>query len=1189
MSEQTKKNIAVEEAFQKSVNIRYDYGNMAKVQDYIASGDSLELLKTLTWATANHATNRANILIGAYGRGKSHLILVLLTLLCAEDRSSCKAILKQIQNYDAELFAYLQDYLENKQRLVPVIISGNSDSISQSFLAALQEALHRERLENLMPDTHFTAASNMITTWKEQYPETYRQFCEMLKEPVDGFMEKIQAFDEAAYKKFIAIYPVLTSGGVFNPFIGFDIVDLYSNVADKVSEFGYDGLYVVYDEFSKYLEANIKSTSIADIKLLQDFAEKCTRSGNKQMHLLLITHKDIHNYIDSLPKEKTDGWRGIAERFEHLEMNGNVEQTYELIGKVIQKDEDYYITLKQNYHEQFEGLKQQVLERNLFVYWNEQQVETLIDACYPLHPVTVFLLPRISEKVAQNERTLFTFLASDQKHTLKEFLMNQEAGFSLLTPDIIYDYFEQQFKKEAQQTEIHRIYMTAVAALKKVKRGSLQEKIIKTLTLIAICNEVDVLPSNDASLSMVYSYTGYSNMDIAEALSKLLKELHLLYRQENSGFLVLKDGQQQNMEQIILDTIEKVKLNYSVEDILNFAMVDNYFYPTKYNEDYAITRYFRFEFVNEQKLMDLLTIPESISGVIYGIVLNSEDSIPLVRTALMQMQEGKQRQVFVLPKEYYDITEAAYRYKAILELKENSVYDGTAREELLFQQDDLEMVLREYFFRYTMPEQLQAEYYYQGRQQSVYRKTQLTSLLSDICCSLYDKTPIINNEMINKDVVQKAIISARNKVVDGLLETHLQPMLGLSGNGPEVSLTRSLLVNNGILEETETGIAVCTHGLADENLQYMFDTIFAFLNQASHEKMNAGVLYEKLILPEHHIGLKKGVIPVFLAAVLHDLKSQVVIEKDAREVELTAELLSSLNENPGAYTIFVENWDEERKQYISALEALFSEFIVEREKQFNGYTYVFKAMQRWFLALPKSTKNMTLYFDEETQSFKEYAAETKALIALMRNLDLGAKKCLFEELSAALKSDRLWKTAEQMKVVKQSMDKTYPSLINGILCSVKQKFTKQQNVADYSVQPVWEEWQEENKNQLVNAALSNPQERVIALLQQGKAEQPLAQELAKQTVGLRLMDWNDGHLQSFTALLDELVDIVEHASNKEATGENDITIEIATEESLSSSAKFLLNDLKYLLEEEYGDAVTNREKRLVIAEILKIL
>ena len=1189
MSEQTKKNIAVEEAFQKSVNIRYDYGNMAKVQDYIASGDSLELLRTLTWATANHATNRANILIGAYGRGKSHLILVLLTLLCAEERSSCNVILKQIKNYDEELYVYLQDYLENKQRLVPVIISGNSDSISQSFLAALQEALNREQLEDLMPDTHFTAASNMITTWREQYPETYRQFCEMLKEPVDGFMEKIQAFDETAYKKFIAIYPVLTSGGVFNPFIGFDIVDLYSNVADKVSEFGYDGLYVVYDEFSKYLEANIKSASIADIKLLQDFAEKCTRSGNKQMHLLLITHKDIHNYIDSLPKEKIDGWRGIAERFEHLEMNGNVEQTYELIGKVIQKDESYYTTLKQNYRGQFEGLKQQVLEKNLFIYWNEQEVEDLIDACYPLHPVTVFLLPRISEKVAQNERTLFTFLASDQKHTLKEFLMNQESSFSLLTPDIIYDYFEQQFKKEAQQTEIHRIYMTAAAALKKVSKDSLQEKIIKTLTLIAICNEVEVLPSNDTSLSVVYNHTGYTTMEIAEALSKLLKEQNLLYRQENSGFLVLKDGQQQNMENVILDTIEKIKLRYSVENILNTAMVNNYFYPTRYNEDYAITRYFRFEFINEQKLSEELSVPEDVTGIIWGVVLNNEESISNVRTVMMQVESNNPRQIFVLPKEYHNIAEAAYRYKAILDLKANPAYDGVEREELLFQQDDLEMVLREFFFRYTMPEQLQAEYYYQGELQSIYRKTQLTNMLSDICGILYDKTPVINNEMINKDVVQKAIIGARNKVVDGLLETHLQPMLGLSGNGPEVSLTRSLLVNNGILEESEDGITVCTHGLADENLQYVFDTIFEFFNQAKYEKMNAGLLYEKLTLPEYRIGLKKGVIPVFLAVALHDLKSQIVIEKDDREIELTAELISSLNENPGAYTIFFENWDEERQQYISALEALFSEFIVEREKQFNGFTYVFKAMQRWFLTLPKSTKNMTMYFDEEAQVFKAYSEETQAFITLMRNLDLGAKKCLFEELPMVLNNDNLWKTAEQMAVVKRDMDKTYSHLINGILCSVKQKFTKQQNVAEYSVQPVWEEWQEDNKNRLANAALSNPQERVIALLQQGKAEQPLAQELAKQTVGLRLMDWNDGHLQSFTALLDELVDIVEHASSEETVGENDITIEITTDENLSASAKFLLNDLRYLFEEEYGDAVTNREKRIVIAEILKML
>ena len=35
------------------------------------------------------------------------------------------------------------------------------------------------------------------------------------------------------------------------------------------------------------------------------------------------------------------------------------------------------------------------------------------------------------------------------------------------------------------------------------------------------------------------------------------------------------------------------------------------------------------------------------------------------------------------------------------------------------------------------------------------------------------------------------------------------------------------------------------------------------------------ILYDILTRPEHHIGLKKGVIPVFIAAVLHSFKSML--------------------------------------------------------------------------------------------------------------------------------------------------------------------------------------------------------------------------------------------------------------------------------------------------------------------------
>ena len=278
MSEKYIGNILLKEAFQKSVNIRYDYGDEAKVQDYIASSDSLDLLSKLVWSTANSAINRANILIGAYGRGKSHLILVLLTLLCSENRECCINLLNQIKQYDMALYEYLTDYIANQQRLLPVIISGNSASISQSFLTALQEALQRENLASIMPETHFTAALNMIEKWKKEYPDTYKQFKQLVAEPINEYCAKLNNFEESAYKKFITIYPLLTAGSEFNPFLGFDIVELYSSVIDKLADFGYMGVYVVYDEFSKYLEANIKETSIADIKLLQDFASAIDNS-----------------------------------------------------------------------------------------------------------------------------------------------------------------------------------------------------------------------------------------------------------------------------------------------------------------------------------------------------------------------------------------------------------------------------------------------------------------------------------------------------------------------------------------------------------------------------------------------------------------------------------------------------------------------------------------------------------------------------------------------------------------------------------------------------------------------------------------------------------------------------------------------------------------------------------------------
>ncbi len=62
-------------------------------------------------------------------------------------------------------------------------------------------------------------------------------------------------------------------------------METYCEVNRQLKDRGYTGIYVVYDEFGKYLETSISQTSESDMKLLQDFAEKCNRRDEMQLHL----------------------------------------------------------------------------------------------------------------------------------------------------------------------------------------------------------------------------------------------------------------------------------------------------------------------------------------------------------------------------------------------------------------------------------------------------------------------------------------------------------------------------------------------------------------------------------------------------------------------------------------------------------------------------------------------------------------------------------------------------------------------------------------------------------------------------------------------------------------------------------------------------------------------------------------
>lgn len=653
--------ISVASGFQYSVNIGYDLNNDDKLKNFIPTQSALTLLEDILLSTRITSTERARVLIGAYGKGKSHIILMILSILMKKDISLFEKLLPKLESNN-RLHQYVLNYYESDQKLLPVIINGSNTSLSQAFLLALQRTLAENELLDIMPETNYKAAVAVIQRWKTDFPDTYLQLQKAIDEPIGKFIEDLEDYSTATYEKFERIYPTLTAGSVFSPFLGFDVVELYESAVRGLRSKGYTGIYVVYDEFSKFLEANISEASVSDTKMLQDFAEKCNRSGQHQIHLMLISHKEIANYIDALPKQKVDGWRGVSERFKHIHLNNNFTQTYEIIASVIQKDAALWAEFCQHHKGEFDSVKHRYANHTMFADATRKDLKHILYSCYPLHPVSTYVLPRLSERVAQNERTLFTFLSAMGTSTLPEFLAGyDDQCFDVITPDEIYDYFEPLFRKEVYTSEIHQTYLLTTAILPKLQQESLESKIVKTLSLIYILEQFEKLKPTKDEIVGIFSIN-YTVEEIEEAIANLIEKEYVVYLKRSNDYLRLKQTSGVDIGQKIRDTLAAVGGKVSTKATLNASNFDNYIYPSRYNDEREMTRYFSFEFIDEDEVRpntDWTMKGEAIDadGVVYGVIPKSDESISRLHDELLQSSASHQRFLFILPKKYKEITE----------------------------------------------------------------------------------------------------------------------------------------------------------------------------------------------------------------------------------------------------------------------------------------------------------------------------------------------------------------------------------------------------------------------------------------------------------------------------------------------------------------------------------------------------
>ncbi|MDQ2087931.1 hypothetical protein RBH29_15990 [Herbivorax sp. ANBcel31] len=1211
--------------FQYSINLEYDFNSDQKIKNYILTSSAMEIMEEvlLNYNTTSDSTTRARILIGPYGKGKSHLVLLIASMLYRKDAGLFSNILNTMKQHKKELYDLAKSIINKPEKLLPVIISGNSLSIKQNLMVGLKQSLIREKLEEIVPDTYFDSAIKMIKLWQKKYKDTYKKLVNELNIPINEFITKLSQYDKSTYDIFTSIYPKLTSGSEFNPIQIEDVLGQYKSVIEKIKSVGYNGIFIIYDEFSKFLEASVDVNSSMEIKLLQDIAEYCNRSGGNQLHIMLTSHKDIDNYVDKLPKEKIDAWKAVNERFRHVSINNLESQTYEIMSKAIIKDEVHWNRFKQENKLRFEELAKDASRSGLFDEIGKDLESKVIYGCYPLQPVATYILPKISEKIAQNERTLFTFLSTHNKNTLGYFVKNVEGDLPFITVAYIFDYFEELFKKENYSSNIYKVWKEAVKALKNVQKlgGKLidqdtSNKVIKILAVIYMLDGFDKIPPtiNTIKHSLFPCVVDFKNID--EIVQDLVDN-KILHYMKSKRHLKFTEATDVNIEDLILNTIEKRKPLYNVKSAIREYSKNYYVYPVGYNDENEIVRYFNFDFISGEELLEVNDWEKKISsikgdGVIYAVLIDDIDIIKDIRKKINKVKN--KRVVFILPHKPLKLSDDLRKYDAIYYLigeNEHSNFDSVLNEELNVYLEDIKNIIDNKLKTFTAPEYRLADYYNSGEKVNIFRKSTLSRLLSDICYDLYPHMPLIVNDMINKNKITKQIKNARRKVLQNILKTKTEYKLGLLGNGPDYSIMRATLLVPGIYKEkTEDDTAYLTTEGLNERFSNVINIIRKFIIESNENKKSFGELYDKLTKPEYGIGLKLELIPIYIAVVLREYKEHTVITYSNVEMEITGQLLENINHKPYDYEIYCETWNEKKEKYINEMEKIFLDYLDESEKEYNTFEYIVKAVHRWFLQLPKYAKEYKVDYvkihkkEGVTDSFTPEAIDQKIdrFRNSLRGTKINSRDFLFNKLFSIFNTKDYDKVIDGLKKCIVSLDNVEYDLIEGYLTDNLKEIFEPRGNEGLTLTSAAKDWYDGLKSSTKNNVFADSKDQLLKKVKElGNDNVEFVESLAKIFTGLRIDDWNDNTVEIFMkdvkCAVDNINDFDEQnvieAGDKETykikySDKNGEEVEMTfVNQDIEGFSENLLNDIETLMFEDYREAVSNSQKIAILLNVLK--
>jgi hypothetical protein len=1161
------KLVTRQKKYKYSANICFDMKNDERLAGFIPNQTTTEILAEYLYGIVENTDGvHSRILYGSYGTGKSHLLTVLALLLghTNTDGEAFGKFIDAIKRYNPSLAEFISAYNAEEKPYLVVPVYSDFDSFDQCISYSLKKELTNQGYD-IHFDNYFSEAQNLISTWesKEDSQKRLDEVCHDKNIDLNAVKRMLNEMDSRVEAMFGDLFRGMSYGASFVSGFGNLIENI--NKANQAISDQRRGIVFIFDEFGRYLEDQGESLKV---KAVQDLAELCDH-GDYNNHVILVSHKQLSLYTDKMRKELSDEWKKVEGRFVSTSINPKYDQCLSLIPSIIPKTKEWNAFSKK-YSEELKTVSDIAWRFKGFTLPDDTKEDPFIGG-FPLNPITLFSLDKLSKKVAQNERTFFTYLASEETNSLFDQLERLDTKeFHFIGLDALFDYFEPNIMayRSPEVSEPYKKYQMAKSKIGGLDNNSIEHKLLKAMAVISIIGDMDTLCSNDNTLTYVIDE---KNDDILAAIDRLqANKVIRLMRQY--GYYDFLDGSIYDFESMIEAQEGAVSVDAAV-NALNEGFRDFVIYPHNHNQRYHTNRIFIPIFVKKEDLQKKSfkkILPNFYDGILAFVIDTDYDE-----KFYEELTDIPDRCICVINWESDEILNEVKRYIAVQYLvskkDEYSANDPTAEAELLLYLEEQRTVVEGLISKWKDLSLEKTAVCIDQHISDIKTVMELSDAASQMMNVAFPNTFIVNNDLINKNNVSGPMRQAREKALNLIIDK-ADFISACSKLSPEHSIIRAVLSKNGLCHEEDI-----SEDMLNPRAEKPADVLLSKkIKKSIKAQVSVLDIYEQLKKPPY--GLRDGFIPILFANELRKYENVSFYFHDV-EKDYSAETLLEALAKPAEYNLYICDWDEAQKTFISNLERLFVEHVNQSSR--NRLRELYNAMNRHYTMISKSARTTEKYVSAKTKKYRE-------IMSTSHN-DYNA---FFFEVLFALGAD-YDEVFNAIRNAKKDLESVVEKQVASIAALTRQALEVSKNASWAAIKekfvPEWEAKKHKVLDYQTTAFFN------VVTDETNEDNYTWANRIANAVTGFEIEYWNDDKESELLDCLTKIREQIEEIPVDSAVSENEIRVVLEGDgepkiaqfgkTELSQNSQVMFNKMKSTID-HFGGALSPEEKMQVLTKLL---